>query len=337
LLLIDEPERHLHRSIISPLLGQLFKQRPNCGFVVATHDLDLPLEVPEARALILRSCHFNGKVPQSWEADELPPDLPIEDDILKRDLLGARRKILFVEGTESSLDKPLYSLIFPMVSVIPKGNCRDVERSVTGSQAVENFNWLRTFGIVDGDGFHPNQIREKRKRGIYTLPFYSVEAIYFHPKIIESIAMMQAERLDYDTQELFQKALNSGINAIAKQTKRLSREVAKKSARNSIMEQIPGDDQILNGAPIEIENKAPDILNERKKHLDSLVQSGNWGDILKICPIHKSGACAEISKALKLRREDYQRAVRQLLTKNADAMAFVKGLFDKHLFDQLNG
>ena len=49
LLIIDEPERHLHRSIISPLLSQLFERRSDCGFVVSTHDHDLPLAVPGAR------------------------------------------------------------------------------------------------------------------------------------------------------------------------------------------------------------------------------------------------------------------------------------------------
>lgn len=71
LLVIDEPERHLHRSIISPLLKQLFSLRPNCGFVVSTHDHDLPLQIPEARIILLRSYQFSGQNATSWEADEL--------------------------------------------------------------------------------------------------------------------------------------------------------------------------------------------------------------------------------------------------------------------------
>ena len=102
LLIIDEPERHLHRSIISPLLGQLFERRSDCGFVIATHDHDLPLGNPEARTLLLRSCSFNGQNVHNWEADEWPAGAPI-DDVLRRDLLGARRTILFVEGTESGV------------------------------------------------------------------------------------------------------------------------------------------------------------------------------------------------------------------------------------------
>ena len=56
LLLIDEPERHLHRSIISPLLTLLFAKRPDCGFVVSTHEVMLPVDNPAARTLLLRAC-----------------------------------------------------------------------------------------------------------------------------------------------------------------------------------------------------------------------------------------------------------------------------------------
>ncbi|MCY4261852.1 MAG: AAA family ATPase, partial [Candidatus Dadabacteria bacterium] len=126
LIIIDEPERHLHRSIISPLLSRLFEQRRDCSFVISTHDYNLPLENPHARILLLRSCSFSGEDVQSWDADELETDAEI-DDVLKKDLLGSRRKILFVEGADNSLDKSIYSLIFPMASVISKGSCREVE------------------------------------------------------------------------------------------------------------------------------------------------------------------------------------------------------------------
>ena len=43
LILIDEPERHLHRSIISPLLTHLFSKRPDCAYIVSTHEVMLPL------------------------------------------------------------------------------------------------------------------------------------------------------------------------------------------------------------------------------------------------------------------------------------------------------
>jgi hypothetical protein len=50
LILIDEPERHLHRSIISPLLTLLFAKRPDCVFIISTHEVMLPLDNPSARS-----------------------------------------------------------------------------------------------------------------------------------------------------------------------------------------------------------------------------------------------------------------------------------------------
>ncbi len=336
LLIIDEPERHLHRSIISPLLSQLFERRPDCGFVISTHDHDLPMGVPDARTVLLRSCHFNGQNVQSWEADLLPANGPI-DDILKRDLLGARRKILFVEGTESSLDKPLYSLIFPMVSVIPKGSCRDVEQAVVGSRAGEGFHWLRAFGIVDGDGYEREQVEAKRERGVYALPYYSVEAVYFHPEIVRRIAARQAAVTGDAAEETTRRALTAGVEAVKEHTDHLSQKVAKKAVRKLIEEQIPNDDELLAGQEVNIVNDAARIRAARKEELDAAVANNDWEAILMKCPVRESPALGAISTALGFRnRVDFQKAVRQLVSTDNDALSFVRGLFE-NLFDQLKG
>ena len=334
LLVIDEPERHLHRSIISPLLSHLFELRQDCGFVASTHDNNLPLETPGARTLLLRSCNFNGPNVQSWDADELPTDTPI-DDLLKRDLLGARRRILFVEGVQSSLDKPLYSLLFPMVSVIPKGSCREVEHAVFGVRAGEGFHWLRAFGIADGDGYAADQIQAKRVKGVYALPFYSVEAIYFHPGVLERIATRQAGVTGEDSSALVQKALTAGVDAIADHTERLSRKVAKKTVRKLVADQIPNDDELLLGQPVSLQNNATTILEMRKRELDAAVENGDWETILTKSPVRESNALGDISSALGFRkRQDYEKAVRHLLSEDCNALTFVRGLFDD-LYDQI--
>ena len=327
LLIIDEPERHLHRSIISPLLGQLFERRSDCAFVISTHDHGLPLAHPEARTLLLRSCSFGGQNVQTWEADEVPAGTQV-DGILKRDLLGARRKVLFVEGTEGSLDKPLYSRVFPMVSVIPKGNCHDVEQAVVGARAAEALHWLQAFGIVDSDGFDATQVAAKRERGVYALPYYSVEALYFHTGIIESIASRQSFVLGDDTDRLAASAIASGIEAIRDHTDRLSRKAAKKALRASIMAQIPNDDELLAGQSIEIANDSAAMHAKRTAELDNAVAAGDWETILATCPVRESNALDSISGALGFkRRHDYQRAVRQLLAQDAGALQFVRALF----------
>lgn len=144
LLLIDEPERHLHRSIISPLLSLLFSKRPDCAFVVSTHEILLPIDSPKSRVLLLRDCTYTGAHLSSYDADLVLTCDSIDDDI-KKDILGSRRNLLFVEGTEHSLDKPLYSLIFPNASVVARASCHDVEHAVSGIRRSNDLHWVRAF------------------------------------------------------------------------------------------------------------------------------------------------------------------------------------------------
>ncbi|MCY4239749.1 MAG: AAA family ATPase [Rhodospirillaceae bacterium] len=327
LLLIDEPERHLHRSIIAPLLGALFEQRNDCGFVISTHDVELALESRESRVLLLRSCAFDGPVPRTWEADELAAGAP-PDDGLKRDILGSRRRILFVEGTDWSIDKPLYSLIFPMVSVVPKGSRAEVEQAVAGSRAAETLHWLRAYGIVDGDGMDADQITAWRERGVYTLPYYSAEAVYFHPTVIARVASRQSSVLGTDEGILVSAATEAGVAAVRDHTERLSEKAAKKAVRRAVLERIPNDDELLAGNDLRIDNHAGTIRAAMKRELDAAVDRNDWEAILRMCPVRESAALDRVSTALKFaRRANYLAAVRHLLGEDANALSDIRALF----------
>ena len=103
-IIIDEPERHLHRSIASPLMSTLFQRRTDCVFVISTHDVFLPLDNRESTTLLMRSCTWGEKSATGWDTDLLKSDAEVSENI-KRAILGARRTVLFVEGFDNSLDK----------------------------------------------------------------------------------------------------------------------------------------------------------------------------------------------------------------------------------------
>ena len=138
-LLIDEPERHLHRSIIEPFLSALFERRTDCTFVVSTHEIALPIAHPDAQVIITRSCQWSGNVPSAWDIDVLERDTDLPEDI-KRSILGSRKRMLFVEGTQDSLDVRLYQQLFPDVTVVPIGTCEDVQRAVSGLRETQSLN-----------------------------------------------------------------------------------------------------------------------------------------------------------------------------------------------------
>ena len=100
IIIIDEPERHLHRSIIVPLLQAMFDERPLCFFIVATHEIALPTEARGA-TLIMRQCVWKGDEVKGWDADILKPDASLPED-LRVAILGSRKQILFVDPARSN-------------------------------------------------------------------------------------------------------------------------------------------------------------------------------------------------------------------------------------------
>jgi ABC-type Mn2+/Zn2+ transport system ATPase subunit len=251
LVLIDEPERHLHRSIISPLLTHLFSRRDDCAFIVSTHDVMLPLDNPDARTLLIRGCTYTASSVEAWDVDIVGSETQIDDEI-KKDILGTRRKILFIEGKENSLDKPLYSLVFPNVSIIAKSNCRNVENTVSSIRDSDSLHWVHPFGIVDNDGRPDTDINRLREKGVYALSVFSVESIYYHPHIQNLIAQRKANINGGDASTYLNNAKTAAIEAIRLKIKHLSDRIAEKAVREDFFSYVPKEADIQGKRPIDV-------------------------------------------------------------------------------------
>ena len=212
-LLIDEPERHLHRSIIEPFLSALFAKRQDCAFVISTHEIALPIANPAANAVILRSCEWNDNRPRAWDAEVLESGAELPED-LKRDILGARRRILFVEGTTNSRDLSLYGALFPELSVIPKGSCNEVIRAVNGLRSSQEHHHVEAFGLIDRDDRERDETEKLAEGGVFALDVCSVESLYYCSDAIESVAHRQAESLGCDPHAMLEVATQSALESI---------------------------------------------------------------------------------------------------------------------------
>ena len=168
-LLIDEPERHLHRSIIEPLLSALFALRKDCPFIISTHELALPIADSDANVLSISSCAWEGDLPKYWHCKLLDPAVRLPEDV-KRAILGSRRQILFVEGEDSrSLDLPLYSALFPGISIMPRHSCGMVEDTVRGLRATYDQHEVEAFGLIDRDDRSELQVENLAVEYIFAL------------------------------------------------------------------------------------------------------------------------------------------------------------------------
>ena len=238
-LLIDEPERHLHRSIIAPFLSALFAERKDCLFVVSTHDTALPMTSPEAPVLVLRSCQWEGDRASAWDAVllERPLELPEE---LKRAILGARSQILFVEGEADSLDVKLYSRLFSNASVVPIGGCEDVIKAVHGLQSTNSAHRVQAFGLIDRDNRENDEVERLSRQNVYALNVYSVESLYYCSDAIQAVAQKRAELLNLDTDAIVSRVLDEALKGLDESS--LSQMAAKRCERricNLIRDKTP--------------------------------------------------------------------------------------------------
>ncbi|MDR7027074.1 AAA family ATPase [Rhizobium rosettiformans] len=328
ILFIDEPERHLHRSIISPLLTILFSRRADCAFVVSTHDVMLPLDNRDARTLLVRGCTYQNSHVTAWDADLLSPDSEI-DEQLKQDVLGSRRKLLFVEGTEQSLDKPLYSLLFPQVSVIAKASCRDVEHSVASIRDAHNLHWLHAFGIVDNDRRPATNIAELKAKGVYAVPVYAVESLYYHTEVMQRLAVRQQTLTGVDADTALEQARVAAIAAIKPHIQRLSERVVEASIRQDLMSKLPKRADIAQAEVLAITIDISSVVAAEVARLTEACDAANLQEVIARYPVRETPALDRIATNLGFQgKSQYESAVRKLLMDDSAALSAMQNLFN---------
>ena len=350
MVLIDEPERHLHRSIISPLLKALFAMRSDCAFVVSTHEVTLPIDNPDSKTLLVRDCTYieritkkseirleklgeavsrinaAKKIVKGWDTDLMESGNEIDKEVM-RDILGARRRLLFVEGAEESLDKPLYSLIFPDVSVIPKQDSKSVEHAVMSIRDLEQLHWVVAYGIIDRDARTQDDVEQLKEHRIYSLDVHSVESIYYDPQVRKAVGERMAKVVGVDAITLLEEAENAALEAIKGSARHLSEQKAEHKLRQEIFDHLPNRKKNALNEPICIRLDVPAILESESERLRRAIKSRDLDSIIACYPVRESPALVRLAKGLGFQgRREYEHAVLELLRDEPQLLVHVKGL-----------
>ena len=197
IVVIDEPEIHLHRAIQATLWDQVERARTDCTFVYITHDLEFAATRSSARKVWLKS--FDG-TNWEWEFLERHPELP---DALLFQLLGNRRPVLFVEGDDTSDDIALYRLLFPKHLVIPRQGCEKVAESVKAFGALTQLHNLSVTGLIDRDHRSEEEILALQKRGIGLTDVAEVENLLCLEEALDAAASRLANATFLKGKNLF--------------------------------------------------------------------------------------------------------------------------------------
>lgn len=319
-------ELHLHPSIVVPLLEALISERPECGFVVCTHELDLPGNSQSARIILVRGSTWQGGNIATWDIDVLndPDQIP---EWLRVDLIGSRRNILFIEGTSTSLDQPLYALLFPSVSVRSRESCREVMRAVEGLRAVEPLHRARAFGLVDHDGMGAERAAELESNGIYSLPIFAVESLYYSADVLRALAVRQARTFGLSADQMVAEATAAALMALsAKGTaEHLASRIAERQMRDQLLLSLPERQSMIEGSAGEVVIVIASPYPAELDRINEMIAAEDIDAVVSRYPVRESGMLNSLARALHFNgRSDYERAALTLIGADENLRATLK-------------
>lgn len=180
-LIIDEPEIHLHRSIMNRLWSALESYRPDCLFIYITHDTQFAAAHGQSDKVWIKE--YDGT---HWKLEKIA-DQELPEELLF-DILGSRKNVLFVEGERNSYDTQLYSFLYPNYYVIACGSCTQVISRTKAFRNSPSLHHCQVFGIIDRDYRSDYEIEKYKDDGIYTLKVAEVENLFLVEELIRLIA-----------------------------------------------------------------------------------------------------------------------------------------------------
>lgn len=221
LIIIDEPEMYLHKTIVDKLWNKLELERQDCVFLYLTHDLQFAASRNGQKAWI-RSFEY----PSKWTIDDIDENEIPEELLFK--LLGSRKKILFCEGKRNSLDSKIFELLFENYTITPVETCKDVMNFTRAFNRIPN-TVAKAYGIIDRDFRSEEQLEKLKQQNVFSYDVAEIENLFLLPDVIAGFAKYKQERCDIeeiktrilikfeqDKQSQISQYVSSAINAYFK-------------------------------------------------------------------------------------------------------------------------
>ena len=301
-LIIDEPEIHLHGTIMNKLWESLEEYRSDCLFIYITHDTNFSASHKNSEKIWIKS--YDG---ENWDLEKIiSNELP---EKLLFDILGSRKNILFVEGEENSFDSQLYSILYPDYFIIPCGSCMQVimrTKSFNSTQKIHNNN---VYGIIDHDFRTEDEINKLEKDNIHTLKVSEVENLF----IIEELISFLPDYLGNDFNDVFSNIKKYIIN------ERFGNQIRSQVNKN-VVSQIKHELSIAEISEINTKESFTDVIENinvdsiYEKTLNSYEDSLKSNDYKKVLEIfNEKGLAKSIGHYLSIKNNDYLNTVISIL------------------------
>ncbi|HEO1805913.1 TPA: ATP-binding protein [Acinetobacter baumannii] len=323
LIIIDEPEMYLHKTVLCRLWDTLELERSDCKFQYLTHDIDFATSRTNAEKYWIRSY----KNPDQWAIEKLNNNNGLPENLLL-ELIGSRKNILFCEGEIGKNDDEIYRILFPNFTVKPVGSCTNVINFTRAFNKIRDLT-TQAFGLIDSDHSPSERSAKLAKDKIYSLQVAEVENLLLD----EDLLKMVIEQLKLDNKdEIINKIKNSVISSLQRnleiQTANyISFQINFYFEEANLRKGNKKDEVKANFSDFISKINIDEIYDERYAQLEQILSQKNYLAILKI--YNSKGLSKETHNILDIK--SYKDFAIRILKSSSEAKESLKKHFPEPL------
>ncbi|MEA1228750.1 ATP-binding protein [Acinetobacter sp. IRS14] len=328
LIIIDEPEMYLHKTILNKIWDTLENERLDCIFLYLTHEIDFAIGRNEAKKYWVRSFKF----PNEWDISEIENTEELPENLLL-ELVGSRKNILFCEGEIGKNDDEIYKIIFPNFTVKPVGSCINVINFTRAFNKIHNLS-TQAFGLIDSDHSPVNRLDNLKEDMIFSLDVAEVENLLLDEDLLKIV--VHNSPVDY-SQEIIDRIKNIIISALNDDIENqaasyISAEIDFYFKEANIKEGKTKNAVESNFQAFIASININDKYNERINTIEEIVDQQRYLDVLKI--YNNKGLMAKIHNILEIK--SYKKLAIKQLRLNPHAKDCLKKHFPEILLQKGN-
>lgn len=322
LIIVDEPEIHLHKSIANKLWDNLETRRKDCTFIYFTHDLDFASSRIAQKGWIKEFRYPNNWILELLEDNDIPEELQLK-------LIGSRKKILFCEGdTQKSIDKWLFEILFPEYTIQPVETCKAVIAYTRAFNRLKNAP-VRAYGLIDRDFRSEEQLKKLESESIYSYSVAEIENLFLVEDFIVKFAQYKHEIIDIN--DIKDKVIQSANNSIEAQLAAYITNAINYTFTESHIKRADTKDKVATNfmeftKSINIEK----LYIDQKQKVEKIISDRNYTELIKI--VNNKGLISCVSKAFNYEKQkDYIEKALSYLKEEETGRAILKSYFPKGL------
>jgi len=195
-IVVDEPELHLHPEFARLLVRTMQNIRPGNQLWLATHNTEIMDEAGRDRVVFLVRDAETQEAVATNATDEAEAMKIVKSLFGYSGYVGIAKTIVFLEGIDSSSDRKIFTNLFPAyarkLKFVPSQSCENLSRINTAVLSIleSNLGWMEFYMIRDRDYLptaNVTKLVQRHSKRLHVLDRFQIENYLLDDELIARV------------------------------------------------------------------------------------------------------------------------------------------------------